>query len=138
MAEEQTRKESVRAVYTEVFPAHRLLYISILNLSKIPTVIGATGTQGGSVVAAALSSGNYKIRVVTRAINSDTSKVLMLNGVVVVVADWNDEQSLVKTSEGSYAIYVETDFWDSFVTQSIEDTIELEAKQGINMGKAAA
>ncbi|KAJ5308874.1 hypothetical protein N7508_004253 [Penicillium antarcticum] len=104
----------------------------------IPTVIGATGTQGGSVVAAALSSGNYKIRVVTRAINSDTSKVLMLNGVVVVVADWNDEQSLVKTSEGSYAIYVETDFWDSFVTQSIEDTIELEAKQGINMGKAAA
>ncbi|KAJ6082568.1 hypothetical protein N7499_007442 [Penicillium canescens] len=98
--------------------------------------------EGGSVDAAALTSGNYKIRGVTRDINSDASKALVSKGVEMVAADWNDEQCLVKAFKlshlGSYAIYTVPDFWASFATQSIDDSIELEAMQGINMAKDAA
>ncbi|KAJ5288405.1 hypothetical protein PENANT_c076G03165 [Penicillium antarcticum] len=107
-------------------------------MAKLLTVIGATGTQGGSVVAAALTSGNYNIRGVTRDINSNASKTLISKGIEMVAADWNDEESLVKAFAGSYAIYAVTNFWASFATQIIEDSIELEATQGINMAKAAA
>jgi uncharacterized protein YbjT (DUF2867 family) len=74
-------------------------------MSKILTVIGATGTQGGSVAAAALSSGKYDVRGVTRDINSDASKALRSKGVEMIVADWNDEQSLVKAFEVRHLEY---------------------------------
>jgi uncharacterized protein YbjT (DUF2867 family) len=66
------------------------------KVAKLITVVGATGTQGGSVVAAALRSGGYKIRGITRNVNSDASKALALQGVEMVMADWDDERTLVK------------------------------------------
>ncbi|KAJ9492721.1 hypothetical protein VN97_g505 [Penicillium thymicola] len=70
---------------------------------KFITVIRATGIQGGSVIAAALKSGNWKIRGVTRNINSEASNALASKGVEMVTADWNDESTLVKAFEnGKY------------------------------------
>jgi uncharacterized protein YbjT (DUF2867 family) len=63
-------------------------------MSKLITVIGATGAQGGSVVAAALKSGLYKVRGVTRNVNSEAAKGLSAKGVEMVAADVNDVKSL--------------------------------------------
>lgn len=65
-------------------------------MSQIITVIGATGVQGGSVVDAALKSGIYKVRAITRNINSDKAKALAARGVELATADLSDEQSLIK------------------------------------------
>lgn len=70
-------------------------------MSKILTVIGATGAQGGSVITHALKSGDYKIRGVTRNVESAASKALIARGVEMVAADADDEESLVKAFEVS-------------------------------------
>ena len=70
-------------------------------MSKILTVIGATGAQGGSVVASALKSGYYKVRGVTRNVESAAAKALTAKGVEMVTADTNDVASLVKAFEVS-------------------------------------
>lgn len=40
--------------------------------------------------------------------------------------------------KGSYAIYAVTDYWAGFMTQSVEGLIDIEARQGINLAKAAS
>jgi uncharacterized protein YbjT (DUF2867 family) len=59
-------------------------------MSKILTVFGATGSQGGSVVRTILNhptlSLEYKIRGVTRTLTSDTSKALEGNAVEMIQA----------------------------------------------------
>jgi uncharacterized protein YbjT (DUF2867 family) len=73
-------------------------------MAPILTVIGATGAQGGSVVNQALKDGKYKVRAITRNVNSDKAKALASRGMEVVAADVNDEQSLTKAFEVSIAI----------------------------------
>lgn len=68
-------------------------------MAKLITVLGATGVQGGSVVASCLKSGDYKVRGVTRNVESAASKALIAKGVEMVKADVNDEASLVKAFE---------------------------------------
>jgi uncharacterized protein YbjT (DUF2867 family) len=70
-------------------------------MSKLITVFGATGAQGGSVVAALLQDKSLKIRGVTRNVNSEAAKALQSKGVELVTADLNDEESLVKAVEVS-------------------------------------
>jgi uncharacterized protein YbjT (DUF2867 family) len=65
-------------------------------MPQLLTVVGATGIQGGSVISAALKEGSWKIRGITRNVNSDAAKALVAQGVEMVAADVNDEQSLVK------------------------------------------
>jgi uncharacterized protein YbjT (DUF2867 family) len=74
-------------------------------MSPIITVIGATGVQGGSVIDAALKSGIYKVRAITRNINSDKAKALAARGVELATADLNDEQSLIKAFDVSIPSY---------------------------------
>jgi uncharacterized protein YbjT (DUF2867 family) len=73
-------------------------------MSKLITVFGATGTQGGSVVEALLQDKSVKIRGVTRNVNSEAAKSLLSKGVEVVTADLNNEDSLVKAVEVSYIL----------------------------------
>lgn len=70
-------------------------------MAPILTVLGATGSQGGSVVNSALTEGVYKVRAVTRNVNSDKAKALAARGVEVVTADLNDQKSLVRVFEVS-------------------------------------
>jgi uncharacterized protein YbjT (DUF2867 family) len=57
-------------------------------MSKIITVFGATGNQGGSVVKAILGnvelSKTYKIRAVTRDVSKPSATALKEKGVEVV------------------------------------------------------
>jgi uncharacterized protein YbjT (DUF2867 family) len=70
-------------------------------MSKTLTILGATGTQGGSVLKAALEDGSYKVRGVTRNVDSPAAKALTAKGVEMVAADVNDEQSLIKAFQVS-------------------------------------
>lgn len=70
-------------------------------MSRLITVVGATGNQGSSVVGAALKSGAYKVRGITRNAESVASKELVKRGAEMVVADINDESSLVRAFDVS-------------------------------------
>ena len=78
---------------------------------KILTVVGATGRQGGSVIAAVLShphlSTEYSIRALTR--NASTAKLPA--GVEVVEGDLNSPASLENAFKGSAAVFGMTDYW---------------------------
>ncbi|KAL7954071.1 hypothetical protein V8C34DRAFT_295394 [Trichoderma compactum] len=62
-------------------------------MSKIITVFGATGNQGGSVVEAILAdpalSQEFKIRGVTRDVNKPGAKKLAAKGVELVTVRRN-------------------------------------------------
>ncbi|KAI9770840.1 MAG: hypothetical protein M1839_003035 [Geoglossum umbratile] len=107
-------------------------------MSKLITVFGATGTQGGSVVEALLQDKSLKIRGVTRNVNSESAKSLLSKGVEVVSADLNNEDSLVKAVEGSNYIFAVTDFWEPFTSSGPEAALKIESAQGINLAKAAS
>jgi uncharacterized protein YbjT (DUF2867 family) len=48
-----------------------------------------------------LKSGIYKVRAITRNINSDKAKALAARGVELATADLNDEQSLIEAFDVS-------------------------------------
>lgn len=106
-------------------------------MAKIIAVVGATGTQGGSVVNAYLSSGEWKVRAVTRDANSEKAKALKAKGVEIVTADLNDEASLVKAFVGATAIFGVTDFFEPFTRLGPEAAMKVEYTQGVNLAKAA-
>jgi uncharacterized protein YbjT (DUF2867 family) len=66
---------------------------------QLLTVVGGTGTQGRSVIEAALKGGFGKIRALTRNPESPNAKELAAKGVEIVKADLGDESSLVKAFE---------------------------------------
>lgn len=70
-------------------------------MAKLIVVVGATGAQGESVVSTLLSNPSYKIRGITRNTKSEKAKSLTANGVEMVSADFNDEESLVKAFQVS-------------------------------------
>ena len=78
-------------------------------MSKILTVFGATGQQGGSVIASVLKhpklSTTYKIRAVTRDPSKPSGEALAKQGAEVVKADLGDKDSVKKAVEGSYAVF---------------------------------
>jgi len=105
---------------------------------KIISVVGATGTQGGSVIAALLKDSDWSIRAITRNPSSDAAKLLATQGVTVVKADVNDLASLTSAFTGSSAIYAVTGFFEPFAHSGPEKATEIEVQQGINLAKAAA
>jgi len=104
-------------------------------MSKIVTVVGATGMQGGSVVQGLLSTKDYTVRAITRNRESDKAKALLAQGVDVVEADINDVESLQAAFTESYAIYGVTNFFEAFPKVGKAKSIEIEVKQGINWPK---
>jgi len=98
--------------------------------SKIISVFGATGQQGGSVVEALLRD-HWKVRAVTRNTDSEEAKKLAAKGVSLVKGDNNDStEQLEKLFKGCYGAFVVTAGWDP-------DTMGREKEQGINLANAA-
>ncbi len=81
---------------------------------KLIVVIGATGTQGGSVVETFLNEPGWTIRGLTRNTSSRASQALTARGVEMVSANLDDVPSLIAAFEGAHAIFSVTDFWAGF------------------------
>ncbi|KAK8140061.1 nitrogen metabolic regulation nmr [Apiospora sp. TS-2023a] len=107
-------------------------------MSKIITIVGATGTQGGSVVRALLDNPKYTIRAITRNVKSDAAQALAARGVEVVEADLHDVGSLRVAFVGSHAIFAVTNFFDVLPAMGVEKSMEIETRLGANLADAAA
>ena len=83
---------------------------------KIIAVMGATGSQGGGLVQAILAdpSGGFQARAITRDVNSDKAKALAKQGVEVVAADLDNQESINRAFAGAYGAYCVTFFWAHF------------------------
>ena len=99
---------------------------------KIIAVVGATGAQGGGLARAILAdkSSEFKVRALTRNVNSDKAQALADAGAEVVAGDVDDTASLVKAFNGAYGVFAVTFFWEHFSTEKEK----LHAK---NMAEAA-
>ncbi|KAK4944642.1 hypothetical protein LTR10_016076 [Elasticomyces elasticus] len=117
--------------------------------TKLLVVIGATGTQGGSVVETFINDPSWKIRGVTRSTSSSRAKKLSARGVEMVEADLDNPKSLSAAFEGANVIYGVTDFWkplsDPALTKNREPgqslsrwAYEYELQQGKNLFDTAA
>lgn len=86
-------------------------------MSKVITVFGATGNQGGSVIRSLLAdpslSKEYKIRGVTRDITKDSATKLSSQGVEMVTADTSSPSTLRAAVEGSHTVFLVTNFWET-------------------------
>ncbi|KAK9418973.1 putative NmrA-like domain-containing protein [Seiridium unicorne] len=104
-------------------------------MSKLLTVFGATGRQGGSVIDAVsndrILNQQYKIRGIARDSSKDNYLSLKQRGVEVVEADANNKSSLANALDGSHAVFI--------VTTTIFDgqAMEREIAQGRAMADAA-
>ncbi|KYQ89123.1 hypothetical protein DLAC_10363 [Tieghemostelium lacteum] len=97
-------------------------------MSKIISVFGATGAQGGSVARALLKAG-YQVRALTRDTESEASKKLKDAGAQLVKSDTSaSEAEIQKSLEGSYGVFLVTTF-------SLPDNKEFE--QGSKVAEAA-
>lgn len=85
---------------------------------KIIVVVGATGTQGGSVVQALLEKKNaydgVKIRCLTRNKSSEKAKKLASNSknIEVVECDISQPNEVRHAFQNAWAIFAVTNYWD--------------------------
>jgi len=107
---------------------------------KVVVVLGATGVQGGGVVDQILKANkegkhHYKVRGVTRSVDSPASKDLIQRGVEMVKANFSNEKEIEAAFRGAYAVFAVTNFWDKEVFGAQQ--IEAEFKQGILLADVA-
>ena len=91
-------------------------------------VTGATGRQGGAVIRHLLTKG-WKLRALTRNVNSSAAQELARRGIEVVHGDLEDPASLQRAASGVYGIYSVQDFWSVGAKR--------EVRQGKNLADAA-
>lgn len=62
-------------------------------------VTGATGAQGGAVVNALLKA-KFRVRALTRNVDSDKAKALLEKGCTVAFADYDKPENLAESFKG--------------------------------------
>src|SRR5690349_15442603 len=104
-----------------------------MQATRIIAVVGATGTQGGSVARAILNDRDrsFALRALTRRPNGEHAQALARQGADVVYADINDLDSVERAFAGAYGAYCMTDFWGG------SGDPERERIQGSTMAEAA-
>ncbi|HUK35665.1 MAG TPA: NmrA/HSCARG family protein [Vicinamibacterales bacterium] len=104
-----------------------------MGVKRIIAVVGATGTQGGSVARALLRDGGdaFGVRAITRKPSSPRAQMLARDGAEVVYADLDDLDSMKRAFAGAYGAYCMTDFWGG------HGDPERERLQGSTMAEAA-
>ncbi|UNI20870.1 hypothetical protein JDV02_006919 [Purpureocillium takamizusanense] len=87
--------------------------------TKLITVYGATGVQGGSVVNSLLQnkSGDFSVRAISRDPESDKAKALASRGVEVVKGDGFSKDQMLEAFKGSWAAFVNTNSTDPNLNQ---------------------
>jgi len=81
-------------------------------MSKLLTVFGATGQQGGALVNYVLKSPGlsklYHLRAITRDASKPSALALKERGVEVIQADLDQPSTLIPAVAGSYAVFAVT------------------------------
>ena len=90
-------------------------------MAKTVTVLGALGAQGGSVVKSLLEDGGFKIRAVTRSVDSDAAKALKEKGVEIVQGNTKEPETLSAAFEGADAAFIVVNFWDPEIMTKEEE-----------------
>ena len=81
---------------------------------RLIAVTGATGNQGGSVAKLLLKHPEkYKVRAVTRDVNSKAAKQLAEMGAELFQADLTKPQTLPAMVKGCWGIFGVTNFYDA-------------------------
>lgn len=109
----------------------------------ILTVIGATGTQGGSVVSAILQAGTtpaYHVRALTSNVSSSAAKRLAEHpNITVAHVDIDSVQSLEEAFKDSQAIFANTVFPHLEFPDKPPRVLQgIEEQRGLNIAHAAA
>ncbi|KAK4944471.1 hypothetical protein LTR10_016145 [Elasticomyces elasticus] len=119
-------------------------------MAKIIAVVGATGSQGGSVARTFLKIPGWEVRGITRNRNSSAARELTELGVKIVEADLDDVESLESAFSGASAVFGVTDFWQFVQSPKTHELAQsenitwneacyrLELRQGINIIDAVA
>jgi NAD(P)-dependent dehydrogenase (short-subunit alcohol dehydrogenase family) len=120
-------------------------------MSKLIVILGATGTQGGSVVTTFLSDPSWKIRALTRNPEGSAAQTLRGKGVHEIVrASLDEPDSLLQAFKGAHTIFSVTDFWVPYYTPANDEKAAAaglaknawvageEERQGRNVFDAAA
>jgi uncharacterized protein YbjT (DUF2867 family) len=83
---------------------------------KIIAVVGATGTQGGSLARAILDDANseFAVRGITRDTSKAQAQALKSKGAEIAQADLDDVESLKKAFAGAHGVFAVTNFWEHF------------------------
>ncbi|KAE8450585.1 hypothetical protein EG329_005929 [Mollisiaceae sp. DMI_Dod_QoI] len=84
------------------------------STKKTIVVVGATGNQGSSVAHTFLNLPDWHVRCLTRNPSSSASLALTALGAEVVQADLSDATSLSQAFANANAIFVNTDFWETY------------------------
>ena len=98
------------------------------NADKTILVTGATGRQGGAVVRHMLPKG-WRLRALTRNVQSHAAQLLARQGVEVVQGDLDDPGSLERAARSVYGIYSVQDYWTVGARREVQ--------QGKNMADVA-
>ena len=86
---------------------------------ELVLVSGATGQQGGAIASELLDAG-WRVRAMTRKPDSDAAKALAARGAEIVVADLNDEASLLRALDGAWGAVGVQNTWEAGVEQEEE------------------
>ncbi|KAF2634589.1 NAD(P)-binding protein [Massarina eburnea CBS 473.64] len=98
--------------------------------TKTITVVGATGSQGGSVANVFSNLPEWHVRGLTRDLAKPSSLICKESGVELIAGDLTDISSLKKAFAAANVIFGATDFWQHvqdpkahFETQSRRITV---------------
>jgi uncharacterized protein YbjT (DUF2867 family) len=82
--------------------------------TRIVLITGATGKQGGAI-ARHLADKGFKVRAMTRKVDSDAAKTLAAAGAEVVKGDLNDAASLESALTGAWGTFAVQNTWEAGV-----------------------
>jgi uncharacterized protein YbjT (DUF2867 family) len=82
-------------------------------------VTGATGQQGGSLIAALAGSG-LAIHAMTRKTDSPAARALQAGGATLVQADLDDADSLRRALDGAWGVFAVQNTWEAGVEKEEE------------------
>lgn len=119
-------------------------------MTKLIVIVGATGNQGGSVARTFLNDPAWRVRGLTRDLNSAVSQALSAQGAEMVQCNLHAPESLEGVFCGANLVFSVTDFWKPLFdpvnsARAAEEgksigqyAYELEVEQGKNIVDAVA
>jgi len=90
------------------------------------TIFGATGNQGGSVARSLLQNPSFRVRGITRNVDSEASQSLRALGAEMVCADGFNPALMAAAFDGS---------WGAFINMNSDDKIFTKERTEFDMGK---